>query len=133
MNKDEIEKALYDVFFDSAIVRHGFASFLRDYDVLIEINGRQFLFRFTHCVSAVIKTSVGEAAWKESWDDVFTNEEQLTRKPDARMVISGALTIRVLILAPSFSPIQPMHAIGPPGLENKYVEVRSRQTGIIST
>jgi len=79
MNKDEIEKALYDVFFDSAIVRHGFASFLRDYDVLIEINGRQFLFRFTHCVSAVIKTSVGEAAWKESWDDVFTNEESYDR------------------------------------------------------
>jgi len=75
MNQSEMEKALYDVFFDSGIVRHDFALFSRDYDVLIEINGRQFLFRFTHCVSAVIKTSVKDAAWKQSWDDSFTDEE----------------------------------------------------------
>ena len=56
-------------------MRHGFALFSRDYDLLIEINGHRFLFRFTHCVSAVISTSVTDVLWKESWDDAFTNEE----------------------------------------------------------
>jgi hypothetical protein len=40
---DEMRKALQEPLFDSAIVRHGFAPFLRDYDVVAEINKHQFL------------------------------------------------------------------------------------------
>lgn len=75
MNENEIRKALDDILFDSFIVEHGFVSYLRDYDLIIQISLSRQLFRFTHCVSAIAKTSVRDMTWQESWDDAFTSEE----------------------------------------------------------
>ena len=65
---------------DVAILSHGFASYMRDYDVLIEAmwgekewgdkRGR-YLCRFTHCPEAHVVTSVSDGAWCQSWDDTF--------------------------------------------------------------
>jgi hypothetical protein len=65
-------------------MRQGFAPFSRDYDVVVEINNRRFLFRFTHCVLVVLKTNRSDFVWKQSWDDVFTNEESYEKagRPD---------------------------------------------------
>jgi hypothetical protein len=68
--------------FDGAIVRHGFAPFMRDYDVLVEssvaapdgsgsyMEGR-YRLRFTHCVRAVVWSALDATAWRTSWDDSF--------------------------------------------------------------
>ena len=71
MTVDEIKKALERPLFDSAIVRHGFASFMRDYDVIAEIHQHQFLYRFTHCTSAWTTTAVADKFWPESWNDIY--------------------------------------------------------------
>jgi hypothetical protein len=73
MTNDEMRKALQEPLFDSAIVRHGFAVFLRDYDVVAEVNKRQFLYRFSHCTSATVTTAVAASVWLESWADIYTN------------------------------------------------------------
>lgn len=73
-----------DLFLDSAIDSHGFTPFLRDYDVIIDvpapkpdgpgsyIYGR-YRYRFTHCAEAIARTTVTPHAWKDSWDDLFTD------------------------------------------------------------
>jgi hypothetical protein len=73
-----------DPLFDSAIVRHGFAPYMRDYDVIVEIpaakpdgsgsyiEGR-YRYRFTHCVEARVETDVPPETWRRSWADVFTD------------------------------------------------------------
>ena len=73
-----------DRLFDSAIVRHSFAPYMRDYDVIIEvpaakpggggsyIEGR-YRYRFTHCVEARVETDVPPETWKRSWADEFTD------------------------------------------------------------
>lgn len=70
--------------FDSGIVSHGFAPFLRDYDVVVDapaakpdgsgsyISGR-YRYRFTHCVEAVARTVLTAEDWRKSWDDVLTD------------------------------------------------------------
>ena len=75
MNRNEMEKLFREPLFDGFIVRHGFAPYMRDYDVIVQIGEQQFLFRFTHCVFAKVETSVRPEIWQESWDDVFTNNE----------------------------------------------------------
>ena len=73
MTVDEIKKALQEPLFDSLIVRHGFTSFLRDYDVVAYIKEHQFLYRFSHCTSAWITTAVADRFWQQSWDDIYTD------------------------------------------------------------
>jgi hypothetical protein len=71
-----------DPIFDSAIKSHGFTPYMRDYDVVIEVpalrpDGRssyiegRYRYRFTHCVEAMIKSSVPPEAWRTSWSDEF--------------------------------------------------------------
>ena len=65
---------------DVAILSHGFASHMRDYDILIEAmwgekewgdaKGR-YLCRFTHCPEAHVLTSIGDEAWRQAWTDTF--------------------------------------------------------------
>lgn len=83
------------LFLDSAIDSHGFAPFLRDYDVIIDapaprpdgqgsyIEGR-YRYRFTHCTEAIARTTVTPDSWKASWDDLFTDYEawEAAGKPD---------------------------------------------------
>lgn len=73
MTVEELQKKLQEVLFDSNIIKHGFAPFLRDYDVIAKINESQFLYRFSHCTSATITTAVGDDVWRQSWTDVYTD------------------------------------------------------------
>jgi hypothetical protein len=75
MDKSEIDKALQDILFDAAIIRHGFVPYLRDYEIVVQIFERQFVFRFSHCVSVAVETSVRDNVWRESWDDLFINND----------------------------------------------------------
>jgi hypothetical protein len=71
-----------DAIFDSGVMGHGFTSYMRDYDVVIEvpalrpdgsgsyIEGR-YRYRFTHCVEAAVKTKVPPETWRQSWSDEF--------------------------------------------------------------
>jgi len=68
-----MRKAIQEPLFDSSIVRHGFAPFLRDYDVVAKIKKHQFLYRFSHCTSATVTTAVADWIWQESWSDIFTD------------------------------------------------------------
>ena len=79
MNLDEIERVLERPLFDSAIVRHAFAPYMRDYDLIIVIGEHHFLYRFTHCTSATYETRVVDEAWRASWDDVFTDPDGYER------------------------------------------------------
>ena len=70
---------------DVAILSHGFAPHMRDYDVLIEAmwgekewgdaRGR-YLCRFLHCPEAHIITRLSSATWRQSWDDTFADYEE---------------------------------------------------------
>jgi len=73
-----------DQLFDGAIVGHGFASHMRDYDVIVEVPAAkpdgsgsyirgQYRYRFTHCVLASTETAVASETWQRSWSDVFTS------------------------------------------------------------
>ena len=67
-----------DRIFDSTITSHGFAPYMRDYDVIAEvpalrpdgsasyIEGR-YRYRFTHCVEASLVTGVSPETWRQSW------------------------------------------------------------------
>ena len=76
-----------ELIFDQAIVRHGYADHMRDYDVLVETYtsgggpglptrpvGR-FRYRFTHCPTTAVVTRLTDATWQASWDDAFLDYE----------------------------------------------------------
>jgi hypothetical protein len=81
----EIQSAFDDVF-DQAVVFHGFADYVRDYDVFIYATadartaiGPQYLrYRFTHCVRATVTTALSAQVWKQSLSDRLIDPE-----PDA--------------------------------------------------
>jgi hypothetical protein len=77
-----------DLILDSAITSHGYAPYLRDYDVVVRVPAALppeipdgptiggyimgvFRYRFTHCPEVCVVTSVRDEVWKCSWDDVF--------------------------------------------------------------
>jgi hypothetical protein len=71
-----------DPMFDSAIIAHGFAAHMRDYDVIADIPAAQpghrtsyiaarLRYRFTHCVSAHCESKVTPETWSASWGDEF--------------------------------------------------------------
>jgi hypothetical protein len=73
-----------ELLFDSPITQHGFASFMRDYDVVIDVPAvkpdasgsyiiGQYRYRFTHCVEANIETAIPPETWRRSWSDEFTD------------------------------------------------------------
>lgn len=73
-----------EFFFDNALVTHGYAPHMRDYDVIIEVlaslpdNSGSYVaervrYRFTHCVEATTRTTVSPEIWRRSWDDVLIN------------------------------------------------------------
>jgi hypothetical protein len=73
MTTESIKHLLAEPLFDMGIVHQGFTAYMRDYDLIAEINNRQFLYRFTHCVSAIFVTMIKEQDWRASWDDIFTD------------------------------------------------------------
>lgn len=72
MNLAKIRRALEEPFFDSGILRHGFAAYMRDYEIVVQIDKHQFLYRFTHCPAENFTTVVNDRNWRASWDDLFT-------------------------------------------------------------
>lgn len=62
---------------------HGFADYMRDYDLFIYttadprtgIEPEHLRYRFTHCVKAVVETTVRQDVWVKSLDDVFVDYE----------------------------------------------------------
>jgi len=72
------------LFFDSAILSHGFSPFMRDYDVVIDVpalkpdgsgsyvEGR-YRYRFTHCPEAHVGSTVAPQSWRDSWDEHFVD------------------------------------------------------------
>ena len=72
-----------DALFDSAIVRHGFTPYMRDYDLIVEVPAAkpdrsgsyiesQYRYRFTHCVEAHVEKTLRPHVWSYSWTDDFT-------------------------------------------------------------
>src|SRR5215212_1496886 len=68
--------------FDVAILRHGYTSYMRDYDVIAEIGGvggtgsGVYRYRFTHCVQISTRTLVRDEIWQKSWDDLFIDYQR---------------------------------------------------------
>jgi hypothetical protein len=70
--------------FDVAILQHGYAAHLRDYELLAETQwgeGRAGRYRyvFTHCVYSSCETRVRDDVWPLSWDDHFTDYQAWER------------------------------------------------------
>ncbi len=81
MSQDVRHKLETSYLFDNGIIEHHFTPYLRDYDIIVEVqantpNGQgyiegRYLFRFTHCVLAKVTTAVSDRAWQVSWGDVY--------------------------------------------------------------
>jgi hypothetical protein len=80
VNRAHIQRALDDVH-DQALLRHGFADYLRDYELIIRrfdqprrpavrFADLRYLFRF--CVEAEVRTTLDSQVWRVSLDDRLT-------------------------------------------------------------
>jgi hypothetical protein len=82
-----------ELHFDSAIVAHGYAPHLRDYDVVVDVPAAlppgvpigdtvgsyimgRYRYRFTHCPESHVTTSVDDDIWRMSWDDVLIDWDE---------------------------------------------------------
>ena len=76
MDTSEIQAAFDDVF-AQAIVFHGFADYMRDYDVFVHatadsrtgIRPTHLRYRFMHCVRATVTSALSPDTWKRSLDE----------------------------------------------------------------
>lgn len=83
MDRSQIQAAFDDVF-DQAIVFHGFADYMRDYEVFIHatadprtgIRSEHLLYRFTRCVRATVTTALSPETWKRSLDERLVDYDQ---------------------------------------------------------
>lgn len=75
-------RAAFDDVFDQAIVFHGFADYMRDYDVFVYVTAgpgtvpRHLRYRFKHCVRAIATTAVPAEVWKRSLDERLVDFDQ---------------------------------------------------------
>jgi hypothetical protein len=83
VNTSEIQAAFDDVF-DQAIVFHGFADYLRDYDVFVCATAdprigraaQHLRYRFKYCVRAVATSALSPEIWKRSLDSRLVDYDQ---------------------------------------------------------
>ena len=83
MDASQIQAALDDVF-DQALIFHGFADYMRDYDVFIYatadprtgITPQHLRYRFRYCVRATAATAISPQIWKRSLDDRLIDHEE---------------------------------------------------------
>lgn len=77
MDRTELSAAFDDIF-DDALVLHGYAPHLRDYDLYVDAwpgvgaahrTTRHLRYRFTHCVRASATSAVPPEVWARSLDD----------------------------------------------------------------
>jgi len=77
-------QAAFDDVFDQAVVFHGFADYMRDYDVIIDATAappagtepQHLRYRFTHCVRAAVTTALSPQVWKRSLDERLIDPQQ---------------------------------------------------------
>jgi hypothetical protein len=77
-------QAAFDDAFDQAIVFHGFADYMRDYDIFIYatadprtgIRPEHVRYRFKHCVRAVVTSALSAEVWSRSFDERLVDYEQ---------------------------------------------------------
>lgn len=63
--------------FDFAVLRHGFLSHGRDYELIVQVYGRGTdRITLTHVVVASYETAVRPEIWTKSWDDVFLDYDR---------------------------------------------------------
>ncbi|WP_454197343.1 YxiG-like protein [Nocardia sp. Marseille-Q1738] len=82
MDTTQIAQALDEVF-DQAIVFHGFADYMRDYDIVIYATAdprtgtepEHLRYRFKHCVRATVATALSHDTWARSLDDQLMDYE----------------------------------------------------------
>jgi hypothetical protein len=83
VDMSEIQTA-FDAVFDQALVFHGFADYMRDYDVFVYatadprtgIAPEHLRYRFKHCVRAVVTSALTPQIWKQSLDERLVDYEQ---------------------------------------------------------
>lgn len=83
VDEADIQTAFDDVL-DQAIVFHGFADYMRDYDVFIYatadprtgIAPQHLRYRFKYCVRATAVSAVAPQVWRESLDDRLLDDDQ---------------------------------------------------------
>ncbi len=86
MNDEEIATAFQDVF-DQALLFHGFAEHMRDYDLYIYatadpstgIKPEHLRYRFSCCVVANVTTAVRDDVWPNSTDERLIDYERAIR------------------------------------------------------
>jgi len=91
VDTEEIARALDEVL-DQALLFHGFADYMRDYDLYIYATAdpstgilpEHLRYRFTHCVRATATTAVRRDVWPRSLGDEFTEYGEWLRsgEPD---------------------------------------------------
>jgi hypothetical protein len=77
-------QAAFDDVFDQAIVFHGFADYMRDYEVLVHVTAdartgirpENLRYRFTHCVRATVTSALSPETWKRSLDGRLVDYER---------------------------------------------------------
>ena len=82
VDSSEIEAAFDDVF-DQAVLFHGFADFMRDYEIFIYatadsrtgIPSEHLRYRFKHCVRAMATSALSPDVWRRSLDERLLNHE----------------------------------------------------------
>jgi hypothetical protein len=76
--------AAFDDAFDQAIIFHGFADYMRDYEVFIYatadprtgVRPEHLRYRFKHCVQATVTSALSPETWKRSLDERLVDYEQ---------------------------------------------------------
>ncbi len=82
MDIEEIRGA-FDEVFDQAVFFHGFADYIRDYDVSVYATAdprtgivpEYLRYRFKHCVRAIATSSVPPEIWTRSLDERLIDEQ----------------------------------------------------------
>jgi hypothetical protein len=77
-------QAAFDDVFDQAILFHGFADYMRDYEVFIYatadprtgIRPEHLRYRFTDCVRATVTSALSPEIWKRSLDERLVDYER---------------------------------------------------------
>jgi hypothetical protein len=96
VDEKELRAALDDVF-DQAVVFHGYADYMRDYDVYIYATAdprtgvptEHLRYRFTHCVRASAWTAVRRDVWPRSLGDEFIDYDEWLRAGEPEGYVWG--------------------------------------------
>jgi hypothetical protein len=85
--EDKLRELLPEI--DFGVLWHGYAPYMRDYDIVVQIPGNGpdagvHRCTFTHCVLSSIETRVRDDVWPLSWGDELINYEtwQKSGEPD---------------------------------------------------